>query len=149
MIGAKDDKTEEGAPEGGHSSRRKWLKLLIGLIIVAVAANWILGPSNFPAVNRSVWQSVFLDNNQVYFGHLRNYNRDYVVLSNIFYLRAAEPPQPQPSEGPTLNLVKLGGELHGPQDEMYIPKGKIMFWENLKSDSQVTQAINTFLAEQK
>ena len=140
---------EEGNEEGNkdYSSRKKWLKVLIGLIIVAAAINWFFRLSNFPAVDRSVWQAVFLENNQVYFGHLRDYNNGYVVLKDIFYLRATEQLQGAPPQ-PALSLVKLGQELHGPENEMYIPKSKIMFWENLKNDSQVSQEINRFLAEQ-
>ena len=88
-----------------------------------------------------------MSNNQVYFGRLSNYNKGYAVLKKVFYLRAAEPPQPQ--TGATLNLVKLGEELHGPEDEMFIPKNKIMFWENMKNDSQVSQTINNFLSGQQ
>lgn len=108
--------------------------------------------SVFPVTGINQWQSVFLTNNQVYFGHLENYSNDYVVLKDIFYLSVAEPLQigspPKPSQ-PTINLVKLGSELHGPQDVMYIPKDKIMFWENLKGDSQVVQAIGNFLSQKK
>lgn len=102
----------------------------------------------FPKVNSDEWQAVFLTNNQVYFGHLKNYNREYVTLAGIFYLQVAEPLQQGATPpGPGLNLVKLGGELHGPQDTMYIPKDKIMFWENLKTDSQVVRAITAFLKQ--
>ena len=127
--------------------------VIVGLLVIMVVLWKIFGvigvvpASGFPAVSRTDWQSVFLTNDQVYFGHLKNYNRDYVVLKNIFYLRVAEPlQQGSPPQSPAINLVKLGGELHGPQDIMYIPKDKIMFWENLKTDSQVVQAITNFLA---
>jgi hypothetical protein len=40
-----------------------------------------------------------------------------------------------------LQLVKLGSELHGPEDSMYVAKDKVLFWENIKDDSQVMQAI--------
>jgi hypothetical protein len=38
--------------------------------------------------------------------------------------------------------VKLGSELHGPQDAMFIDSDKVMFWENMKDDSKVVQAIH-------
>ena len=114
---------------------------------VAAKNIFFAGSNNFPPVRGSEWQAVFLNNNQVYFGHLKNYGREYVSLSNIFYLRAADSPQPSASipSGSALQLVKLGSEPHGPQDVMYIPKDKIMFWENLKPDSQVVQAITASL----
>ncbi|MDO8537178.1 MAG: hypothetical protein Q7R94_02945 [bacterium] len=137
-----------------YSLKRKIIAVALALLGVFII--WkvfvlfgVIAPRDFPRVSSSEWQGVFLTNNQVYFGHLENYNRNYVVLKDIYYLRVAEPLQQgaQPP-GPSLNLVKLGSELHGPQDQMYVPKDKIMFWENLKSDSQVVQAITNFLATQ-
>ncbi|KKW16570.1 MAG: hypothetical protein UY56_C0014G0005 [Parcubacteria group bacterium GW2011_GWA1_50_14] len=96
---------------------------------------------DFPKVDKNKWQAVFLNNNQVYFGHIKNEEGGYIALTNIFYLRAAEPLQ-QGSQGePQLSLVKLGSELHGPEDMMHIPKNVILFWEDLKDDSQVVQTI--------
>lgn len=131
------------------------LKLVVLVVVVFFLWQFLgsrgwLPSSNFPAVNGSDWQAVFLTNNQVYFGHLSDHNRGYVTLKNIFYLRAAEPLQQGAAPGgPNLSLVKLGGELHGPQDVMYIPKDKIMFWENMRKDSQVSQAVASFLVQQK
>jgi hypothetical protein len=146
-----------GSAEAGHTYHKKRLIWKIVVIIILVLAAWQilsffgLAPlaADFPMVSSADWQAVFLTNNQVYFGHLENYNNSYAILKDIYYLRVAEPLQQgaQPP-GPTLNLVKLGAELHGPQDTMYVPKDKIMFWENLKKDSQVVQAINNFLATQ-
>ena len=129
---------------------------IIGIILIVLilvfgwkllqAYGWL--PSfDFPRVG-SDWQAVFLTNNQVYFGHLKGLDREYVLLKDIYYLRVAEPLQGAAGQQPTLNLVKLGAELHGPQDAMYIPKDQIRFWENLKDDSQVVQAIKNFAAQQ-
>ena len=136
----------------GENSKIKVLIAFLGLALL-IAVGWkILGlygvvPSyDFPSVSAKQWQAVFLTNNQVYFGHLKNYNRGYVVLKDIYYLRVTDPlQQGSPPQQPSINLVKLGGELHGPADAMYVPKDKIMFWENLKDDSQVAQAITNFL----
>lgn len=129
--------------------QKKRIIVALGLLVF-VLVGWqvlafygIVASSDFPAVSRSQWQAVFLTNNQVYFGHLRNYNREYAALSNIYYLRITDPlQQGSPPQPQGISLVKLGAELHGPDDVMYIPKDKIMFWENLKPDSQVVQAIN-------
>ena len=96
---------------------------------------------DFPKVDKNKWQAVFLNNNQVYFGHMKNEGGGYIALTDIFYLRAAQPLQQGSQSEPQLSLVKLGSELHGPEDVMHIPKNVILFWENLKDDSQVVQAI--------
>jgi hypothetical protein len=92
------------------------------------------------------YQAVFLANDQVYFGKLE-LDREWVILRDIYYLQEAKDLQSATASGTQgqpeaqVRLVKLGSEVHGPKDEMYIPKDKIMFWENLKSDSRVVQTI--------
>ena len=70
-------------------------------------------------------------------------NDKFYRLTDIFYVRVQ---QVQPEEGETesqqnISLAKLGNELHGPEDVMYIAKDKVLFWENLKDDGQVVKAI--------
>lgn len=143
--------TTEPQPERGRSGRgwKVIIYIIVAVVLALAAKNILFARSNsFPLVRESEWQAVFLTNNQVYFGHLKSYGREYATLNNIFYLRVADQLQQNANPpGSGLNLVKLGGELHGPQDTMYIPKDKIMFWENLKSDSQVVQAITNFLKQ--
>lgn len=139
------------------SDGKRMVKVLTGLIIIlaAIFVGWVIitfygwGSSSFPSVDSSAWQAVFLTNNQVYFGHLKELNSGYLILEDIYYLRVDNPLQVgSPPPPPQINLVKLGGELHGPQDMMYIPKDKVMFWENMSPDSQVVQAISNFLQSQ-
>jgi hypothetical protein len=40
-----------------------------------------------------------------------------------------------------INLIKLGVEIHGPEDIMYISQNQVLFWENLKSDSRIVNII--------
>lgn len=120
-----------------------WLVLFAVLFLVwklAMSLGWL--PSlTFPAVDRNKWQAVFLINGQVYFGRLREVNREYILLKDTYYLRVNQQLQPSPQQQPQLNLVKLGNEVHGPEDTMYIPKSQIIFWENMRDDSSVVQLI--------
>jgi hypothetical protein len=121
----------------------------LALLLVAVLAwkalagmGW-LPTFTFPRVDSDKWQAVFLSNGQVYFGHLAEAGRDHVALNDIYYLRVSQELQP-PSDQPqtSINLVKLGDEIHGPEDSMYIPKSQIIFWENMRDNSAVVQVIN-------
>lgn len=104
----------------------------------------------------SGYQAVFLTNGQVYFGKIANAESTYVTLTDIYYLQVIQPPlQGQQEAGqqapaqqpqPQISLVKLGNELHGPVDEMKINRDHIMFYENLKENGQVVQAIRQFQA---
>lgn len=93
----------------------------------------------------SQYQAVFLDNGQVYFGKLTDDNNDYLVLSDIYYLQRTAPLQGENSQsGGELSLIKLGNELHGPEDVMYLSKTNVLFFENLKDDSRVATAIREY-----
>jgi len=123
----------------------KMLALLVTLVLlwkVGAGMGW-LPTFSFPSVDSDKWQAVFLTNGQVYFGHLEEEGREYVSLNDIYYLRVSQELQP-PSDQPqtSINLVKLGDEIHGPEDMMYIPKSQIIFWENMRADSAVVQVID-------
>jgi len=116
------------------------LVFLLAWLFLGVRGYWTA--TNFPQEITGEWQAVFLDNNQTYFGKLEDINVDYVKLSNVYYLRSSELQQKGDSSS-NLSLVKLGGELHGPENVMYIRKGTVQFWENLRTDSRVVQLIGT------
>ncbi len=119
----------------------------IALVLVSAALTMLWrNVSTSSAVNTKDYQAVFLSNNMVYFGKLSNINDEYVKLTNIFYLQVQNQQSGQTQSQtsttqPQLSLTKLGNELHGPEDSMYINKKEILFWENLKPDGKVSQAI--------
>jgi hypothetical protein len=97
-------------------------------------------------IQKDVFQAIFLTDGQVYFGHITSVDEASFTLVNVFYLQADGELQGSAGEtGDGLQLVKLGqGEVHGPQDLMVISRDQVMFWENLKPDSAVSQAIEDF-----
>jgi len=85
-------------------------------------------------IDPTTYQAVFLTNDQIYFGRLKNASTDYLILADVYYVKV--------NEGGAGQLVKLGvGEPHGPKNEMIINQNQILFWENLTSDSPVVKAI--------
>ena len=98
---------------------------------------------------------MFLTNGQVYFGKISK-SGQWIKLSDVYYLQITDPLQPAGNQGDSvipkkeqsIQLVKLGSELHGPADVMYIEKDKILFWENMKDDSKVLQAIKQNKSDQ-
>lgn len=95
----------------------------------------------------SDYSAVFLTNTQVYFGKIVERNDRQLVLEDIFYLQvngnSVQPEQKDKnaSQDSQVSLVKLGNELHGPQDRMRINQEQIIFTESLKDDSKVVKAI--------
>lgn len=127
-----------------HYSRwQRWLVVLAVLVILwkALVLFGLLPLGGFPATDPDKWQAVFLTNSQVYFGHIKGAGRDFVVLDDVYYFQVSQQLQP-PASGQQINIVKLGNEIHKPEDKMYIPKNQIIFWESMKDDSAVVQVIN-------
>lgn len=121
-------------------------RLLAVLVLVALLAGAVLlvqqrdrlFPTVASEIDRSGYQAVFLVTNQVYFGKLQLVGEDY-LLSDVFYLS-------QPEAGTTSQLVKRGGEPHGPREPMIIPARSVLYIENLKDDSPVVVGIKAFKA---
>ena len=127
--------------------RRRFLAALLTLAALITILVLFAAKGRGIAPDAAKWQSVFLNNGQVYFGHLQKVQNDYVEIKNVYYLRAAQtlqPPASSTAPTPSFELVKLGGELHGPEDAIYLEKSSVLFWENMRPDSQVVQAINNF-----
>ena len=96
--------------------------------------------------SQTKWRAVFLTNNQVYFGRfLQIPFWPTARLTDIYYLQVSQPLQPQAENqsAPQVKVIKLGGEIHGPESAMQIPVGQILFWEDLRSDSPVVKAIES------
>ena len=129
--------------------RKNIVKILIVLIII-LALGWVYLQFIHPLIFTSkTFQAVFLTNNQVYFGHIIRTTRNNIYLTDIYYLQIKQPIQPKSKKEPEFSLVKLGNEIHGPQDLMIINRGQVLFIENLKDDSKVVRAIKKFENEKK
>jgi hypothetical protein len=131
---------------------------VVGLLMVMLTSIVLgdRGASNGGSISSAVkpekYQAVFLNSadGQVYFGKLTNFNNQFYRLTDIFYLRVEQKIQPGSTDTTqaqnSVSLAKLGNELHGPEDEMFISKDKVMFWENLKNDGSVVKAITEYKA---
>ena len=135
----------------------KVVVLLVVLASLAVLAALAVGLFSSRVTTDSMvksdqYQVVFLSNGQVYFGKLSDLDRPYVALTDIYYLQVEQQIQPeqgqqaQNQQQPKISLAKLGNELHGPEDAMYIERNQVVFWENLKDEgeSKVVQAIKEY-----
>lgn len=118
--------------------------LLVALVVYLFAYN---SKSDLSEAKADQYQAVFLNSadGQVYFGKLSELNKNYYKLMDIYYVRVTTV---QPDDGSEqtqeISLAKLGSEIHGPEDAMYISKDDVMFWENLKEDGQVVKAIREY-----
>ena len=138
------------------SRLKRFLWPIVIAVIVLVVAGWFtwskMGTAG-TAIDSGKYQAVFFTNGQVYFGKLQSFNGQYMKLTNIYYLQSQQAssdaansknPQATSSDQNNVQLIKLGDEIHGPEDEMIISKDQMLFYENLKSDSKVVQSIDKY-----
>lgn len=149
------------APKQEPANRRKlfiWGGVGVGavvlLILLGILIMSLLRPSpvtnSAMGIDSSKYQAVFFTNGQVYFGKLQAFNDKYLKLTDVYYLQTQQAEQDAKNLQKTstdqnnVQLTKLGGEIHGPQDEMIISRDQVLFYENLKSDGKVSTSISKF-----
>lgn len=161
-------KSADNKPEAKDKKKgKKGLKVAITLVIIIVVLLLVgylvdkytnlnlLGTNDVkPAAtlvyNKDNFYAVFLSNGQVYFGKVTESTNDFTLLENIYYLQVSnalqQVPPAETEQQPQLTLVKLGNELHGPEDYMKINNSHIVFVEELKNNGKVVEAINQYAA---
>lgn len=129
--------------------RKRLAAIAVAAILILVAVGYAVksgGSASFTD-QPDAYHAVFLSNGQVYFSKVASSEKGFVKLNDIYYLRVQKTLQPKPEaaseqqEQTSVSLVKLGNELHGPQDVMMVNRDHVLFVEPLKEDSNVVQAI--------
>lgn len=94
----------------------------------------------------SAFQVVVLDTGEVFFGTIKKNSNDNIELVNVYYLPidATDLFSPKVNSSDSFSVIKIGNELHGPEDSMYITKEHIVFIQNLKEDSRIVTAIKEY-----
>ena len=121
--------------------------IITGVLVVLTISTsaWYLYAQNVTRdIQTNGYQAVFLDNGQVYFGKLSRIGSDYFRLTDVYYFESnntAQTATTSATANVAPNLIKLGKEIHSPQDKMDINKDKILFFENISQDGAVGKAI--------
>lgn len=136
---------------------KKFLATLAFLVVLAILVYlgfWGKGVINKMFSKPEVYSAVFLVNGQVYFGKITKNNSQEMILSNVFYLQSSGDSTVTNANAANsannalnqthFNLVKLGNELHGPTDELFINKSQITFYEKLRANSKVVESIKNY-----
>lgn len=136
------------------NKKNKGVKIFVMILVFSIAVG--IGAIGFWAFDKffskekqtsfvdsaQKYYAVFLTNDQVYFAKVDNREEKFVVLTDIYYLHLRQDLQnPKVQDDSSVSLVKMGNELHGPEDKMYINRDHILFIEPLKTSSKVVDAI--------
>lgn len=120
----------------------KVILIVIALYGIFVGYRYLMAKYNSPEDNG--YSAVFLVNSQVYFGKIIKNSKSEMVLNDVFYLQVNEQGESADATNPKgFTLVKLGQELHGPKDELFINKDQIVFYEFLREDSKIVESIKS------
>ena len=131
---------DEEIEEIPRSKRNQVKKLVFFIAITLFLIFYFCGQRIYLSLITSGYQSVLLTNGQVFFGKL-SVSGSWFKISDVYYLQAAEDTATSADKNANLQLVKRGSELYGPEDAMYIKKDSLLYFENMKEDSRVVQAI--------
>ena len=135
-------------------SKLRLIAIAVGALVLIGVVFWWMGLQGNVAgqIDKSKFQAVFFTNGQVYFGKLSKVDGDYYKLTDVFYIQegqntdsGSDSDNPQETDtsqqGASPQLIKLGAEIHGPEDAMIINRDQVLFFENLKTDGKVSDVI--------
>ena len=144
------------APAKAKKSSKKrftWPIIVIAIVVLGALGwfAWSKLHTPGPAIDSGKYQAVFFTNGQVYFGKLQSAGNEYMKLTDIYYLQTqagseadSANPQATTNDQSNVQLIKLGDEIHGPEDQMIISKDQVLFYENLKTNGKVAQSIDKY-----
>ncbi len=138
------------SPNKGSSKKGIiWTIAIAVFVIILGAVAWFVfaAPKSQPTgIDKSRFQAVFLANGQIYFGKLQDFSDSTFKMTTIYYPQTtgkdSEAATNAQSQNSNIQLIRLGDEVHGPDNEMFLTKDQILYYENLKSDSKVSQLID-------
>lgn len=138
--------TEQPARKKFYKNRRVHVIAagVLVLLLVVLAAFWFmqqLYTANLQRIDASKYQVVYLVNGQAYFGKLQNANGEYLVMKSPYTAQSVKGSEASSDE--TTTLLRVKDQVYGPEDSIAIKSSQVTFWQNLRDDSKVTQAIKS------
>ena len=112
---------------------RRVVLWLIALALLAAAVYVGRGifnraPAAADQIDHGAYQAVFLTTGQAFYGKLTIPDADTYLLSDVYYIVPNDTAQ---------RLVKRGTEVFGPREPMVIEARQVLFFENIRDDSDV------------
>ncbi len=123
---------------------KKMQRIMLGAAVVLVAAIVtivIMKSQPLQAIDSAKFQVVYLTNGQAYFGKLQNTNGDFLIMQSPYITQSVANSDNETSTDTQTTLLKVTDQLYGPDDSIAIKASQVTFWQNLRDDSKVSQAI--------
>lgn len=117
----------------------------IAVLLVVIGVIWLiqqLYQTNLQRIDTSKYQVVYLSNGQAYFGKLQNTGGDFLVMKSPYIAQSVkDSSSSSSSSSDTTTLLRVRDQVYGPDDSIAIKSSQVAFWQNLRDDSKVSQAI--------
>src|SRR5476649_618200 len=111
---------------------------VVGMVLICFMFVVLLGCEKPAKLDfKTPYSVVFLDNNNTYIGKVQQDGKEFIHLTNVYYIQSQVNPETKQVSN---TLVKRGNELHKP-DFMYINTRHILMIEPVVADSQVAKLI--------
>ena len=105
-------------------------------------------PSQPSKPSVSDYVAVYMENGKVYFGKMQDSDTDEPRLTDVFTLNVTAGQDQSKTSQTDFELIKLTDQFQSPTDLLVLSRNKILFWEPLKSDSRVVEAIKKYKSQQ-
>jgi flagellar basal body-associated protein FliL len=136
---------------GGSKSGSKLLPLVVVVVVLAVIGGgfWFLKGRGGGGIS-SEYKGVYLTNGRAYYGKIVDESANDILLRDVYYLVVVNPSaDSEATQQAQPRLIKLGGEISGPMDEIRVNREQVLYIETLKEDGQVVQAIRKYQEQLK
>ena len=117
------------------------LLLAAGAVFASQQQSRLLGSAAAAQIDRNAYQVVFLTTGQAFYGRLTIADADTYLLADAFYLTNDDSGQPT-------RLVRRGAEVFGPREPMVIQARQVLWFENLRDDSDLVKGIRAIKSGQ-
>jgi hypothetical protein len=136
-----------------YASGRKqspWLIAVIAVVLIiviefAVAAIFSIG--QFTPKASTTWSAVFLNDNEIFFGHIKTTNSQQLELTNVYYLQRTQPPQGTQAPAQLSINSLVTSQIQCPQDDITLDRANILYTQDLESSSFVVTTLNTLVKQ--
>lgn len=88
----------------------------------------------------SPYWAVYLDTGQVFYGQKFKSDKTYVIMTKAFYYQ----PGVRSAVAGNIRIIKVGTEIHQPEDKVYVNRAHIERQEQLSAESKVVKAIEKY-----
>ena len=137
---------ESSAKEPTNKLKKHLILASAVLLLFAVVGFAVIAATQPSAqrISRDQYQAVYTTSGQLYFGKLQNTDGEFLVLKTPYTAQNVAAAEGEKADADaSTTLLKVSSQLYGPEDSMAIRADQVSFWQNLREDSKVSQAIKS------